>query len=604
MNSYLYFFYALPFGFFLLLLFFSFSEKQIRWLTNFILLPSFFTNFSLLYIFINQPKAYLSQALFTIELGHHHFGFSLFIDELSLILLFLTSFLALVVTKLSHTYLHRDLGYQRFYRTIYLFVSGLFLLSLAGNLDMFFAGWELVGFSSFLLIAYYRDRTRPVKNAFRIYSIYRFSDIGLLLSAILGHILTQNADHFEVLASGQSLLSPDHDVVWLTVMGLFILLAAVGKSGQFPFINWPARAMEGPTPSSAIFYGALSIHCGVVLLLRTYEIWHDSTLVVSLVAMIGLISFLLATLIGLVQSNIKGKMAYATVAQIGLMFIEVALGLHTLVYFHIVGHSLLRCYQILISPSVVVDSVKRLNQPSVLVKPNWVILFLPRKILASLYCFAFQEAFLSNSERGLFVFSFLKWKLFFRKLIGLRSVLFFLLCFAILNLFVLNLPINLFLAYVFAILDVSLSAHCLLSLKHPKIIWRNLFFAQMAFILSIYLIDFQGHLGILLYLFTIIPCWLLGYFVLKDLESPNMKIYNGFYVLKPMKAHLMFIVFIGFSGLPFTTVFWAEDILLGEIFLVEPIILILTTVSLMLNGLIAARILAKVFWGFPTQSEF
>lgn len=603
-SKYLYLVYALPFVAFLTFLFFTFTEKQIKRITDLVILPSIFANCILLFSFLSQSYPYLNLQLFTLNLGHHHFGFSLFVDRLSLILLFLTSFLSYLVTRLSHTYLHRETGYQRFYRTIYLFISGMFLLSLAGNLDMFFAGWELVGFASFLLIAFYRDRTRPVKNAFRVYSIYRISDIGLLLTAILGHILTQDADHFEILASGQSLLAAEHHSGWLTVMGLFVVLASIGKSGQFPFINWPARAMEGPTPSSAIFYGALSIHCGVVLLLRTYEIWKDSFAVVFLITSIGLISLLFATLIGSIQSNIKGKIAYATVGHIGFMFIEVAQGFHTWVLLHIVFHSLLRCYQILISPSVVVESVKKLSQAYSFKSEVSLRALLPQKLISTLYCFSFQEGFLSNSERGFFLFPFLKWKLYFRKLISFKFLSTVLVLFILSNWFLLKFETHLCLAYIFAFLDIFISLHCLLSLKHPKYIWRNLLLAQLAFVLSIYLIDFHGTLGIMMYLLTILPCWLLGYFVLKDLEGLNMKIFNGYYVLNPSKAHLMFIVFIGFSGLPFTTVFWAEDLLLGQIFLVEPVILGLTTFSLMLNGLIVARILTKSFWGFPTQTEF
>lgn len=606
MINLVYILYTLPFFFFLLFLFFNFSEKQIRTLINLILFPPFVANFFVLYQFLNQPNNFISIDLATLHLGkHHHFGFSIFVDSLSLIVLFLTSYLSLLVAKLSHTYLHRETGYQRFYRTIFLFISGMFLISLAGNLDMFFAGWELVGFSSFLLIAFYRDRTRPVKNAYRIYSIYRFADTGLLLGAIAGHVITHNADHFEVLALGQSILSDVSNPGWLTLMGIFVLISAVGKSGQFPFINWPARAMEGPTPSSAIFYGALSIHCGVILLLRTYEIWKSSSHVIWLICLIGLLSFVFATLIGRIQSNIKGQIAYATVAQIGLMFIEVALGFHKLVLFHIVTHSLLRCYQLLISPSVVVEGVKTLNQDLSKKSSLSIESFLPEKLKISIYNFAFQEGFLSISERGFFIFPFFKWKLFFRKIINSNIIPLIIILGGVLPLTILSsYKLNQIFAYVFASLDVLISAQCLLSLRHPKYIWRKFLFAQFAFLISIYLVNPESLTGVWLYCITIIPCWLMGYWALKDFETPNMKIYNGYFVIAPHKAHVMFLAFIGFSGLPLTTVFWAEDILLGEIFLLEPVILILTTLSLMFNGLIVARILSKTFWGFPSYVKF
>src|SRR6185437_15411499 len=131
------------------------------------------------------------------------------------------------------------------------------LLTLAGNLDLMFAAWEMVGLSSFLLIAFYRERQSAVRNALKTYSVYRIADIGMLLAACLE-------------GSGERSGY---------LIGLLLLVAAIGKSAQFPFSFWVARAMEGPTPSSALFYGALSVHAGAYLLLRTYPLWNDVLLV-------------------------------------------------------------------------------------------------------------------------------------------------------------------------------------------------------------------------------------------------------------------------------------------------------------------------------------
>jgi NADH-quinone oxidoreductase subunit L len=136
-------------------------------------------------------------------------------------------------------------------------------------------------------------------------------------------------------------------------LSLLLILAAAGKSAQFPFCFWIPRAMEGPTPSSAIFYDALSVHLGVFLLLRTQPIWGFEIASRLIVLSIGALTVLVASLSEQAQSNIKGQIAYASITQVGFMFIELALGLQSIVLVHFLGNAFLRCYQLLVSPSVV-----------------------------------------------------------------------------------------------------------------------------------------------------------------------------------------------------------------------------------------------------------
>jgi NADH-quinone oxidoreductase subunit L len=136
-------------------------------------------------------------------------------------------------------------------------------------------------------------------------------------------------------------------------IGLMLLLAAAAKSAQFPFSSWLPRAMEGPTPSSAIFYGSLSVHLGVFLLLRTFPFWENLLLVRLLIGGIGGITALLSTMIARVQTSVKTQIGYASLTQIGIMFIEVAAGFELLALVHFAGNAFLRTYQLLVSPSVV-----------------------------------------------------------------------------------------------------------------------------------------------------------------------------------------------------------------------------------------------------------
>jgi NADH:ubiquinone oxidoreductase subunit 5 (subunit L)/multisubunit Na+/H+ antiporter MnhA subunit len=206
---------------------------------------------------------------------------------------------------------------------------------MSGSIDMLFAGWEIVGISSFLLIAFYRQRVQPVRNALRAYTVYRFCDIGLLLGAWMSHLLFHESDHFSNLSVlFEHTAAQPASYPALLVMSLLIFVAASGKSAQFPFCFWLPRAMEGPTPSSAIFYGALSVHLGVFLLLRTMPIWSYHILTRSVLFLIGLLTVVIASLAEKTQSNIKGQVAYASITQVGFMFMELAFGLETLVLVH------------------------------------------------------------------------------------------------------------------------------------------------------------------------------------------------------------------------------------------------------------------------------
>lgn len=313
--------------------------------------------------------------------GDYAFTLSLILDLNAAVFLGVTALLSGIIVKYCRYYLHREAGYSRFFVTIYLFVFGMTLLETAGTLDLLFAGWEIVGIASFLLIAFYRDRPMPVRNALRAYGVYRLCDIGLLLGAWLTH--------------GEPGVA----------LSLLILLAASGKSAQFPFCAWLPRAMEGPTPSSAIFYGALSIHAGVFLLLRTHTIWNVTIVGPICVGAVGAITAAVAGLCGRTQSNIKGQVGYASIVQVGLMLVELALGLHNLALFHFAANAFFRCYQLLVSPSAVAHllRVQSAAGPNAQISDWSIERMFPQRWRSTFYVLSLQEGYLERLTR----FSFL-----------------------------------------------------------------------------------------------------------------------------------------------------------------------------------------------------
>lgn len=261
--------------------------------------------------------------------------------------------LTFLVAVFSRYYLHREEGFKRFFTTLLLFYLGYSLIIFAGNFETFFIGWEFLGISSFLLIAFYRDRYLPVKNGLKVISFYRLGDICLILAMwMCHHLWHKNITFVEWNELGLVAAAYANHYPSALFIALTILVAAAIKSAQLPFSSWLPRAMEGPTSSSAIFYGSLSVHIGVFLLLRTYPFWGHELVLKAAVISIGLATSLVATGIARVQSSIKAQIAYASIVQIGLMFIEVALGFHTLALVHFAGNAFLRTYQLLVSPSV------------------------------------------------------------------------------------------------------------------------------------------------------------------------------------------------------------------------------------------------------------
>ncbi len=137
--------------------------------------------------------------------------------------------------------------------------------------------------------------------------------------------------------------------------GFLLLMAACGKSAQGPFAGWLPRAMEGPTPSSSIFYGALSIHAGAYLLLRSEPILRSSPEVSAAVVVVGLLTAFLGTAAQRASSDAKSSLAYSSMTQLGVIFAEIGLGLHWLALLHILGHAVVRTLQLLRAPSMLHD---------------------------------------------------------------------------------------------------------------------------------------------------------------------------------------------------------------------------------------------------------
>lgn len=275
-------------------------------------------------------------------------------DLVTFVFLAFSTVIIAIIGRFSLSYLHRDAYYHKFFSLYYIFQLSLALLVLSSGSTYMFMGWELLGLSSVLLIAFYEHRSGPLKNAIRIEFIYEFGDV--FFCALIVLLLYFHMEDVTKLA-----LIQEKGCAWAMVL---LIIPFFLKSSIFPWL-WLPRAMEGPTPSSAIFYGSLSTHIPIFLLLRLWpvewslpafwpEVWTISHPVNAIVVAIAIcvISAFITTHLSRQVSDAKNAIAYATITQVAIIYIEIFFGLRTLALVHVVSHGIYRTFEFLRTPSL------------------------------------------------------------------------------------------------------------------------------------------------------------------------------------------------------------------------------------------------------------
>jgi NADH:ubiquinone oxidoreductase subunit 5 (subunit L)/multisubunit Na+/H+ antiporter MnhA subunit len=285
-------------------------------------------------------------------IGGYHYDIVMQTDLIAVTYALFSTLLLFLICSFSQRYLHKESGFHRFYLALLIFATGLLLVSFAGTLELLLVGWEIVGLSSIMLIAFFTTRPQPAQNGLWVFSIYRLTDIGLYAAILYLHSHSQ-----------ATRLTPLDSVTWsgiglhegTQVTAFLLLIAVLGKSALFPFSSWLPRAMEGPTPSSAVFYGALSVHLGPLLLLRMADLISATPALSATLIAVGALTALVANLSVRVQSDIKSRLAFSAVGQLGFITIEIGLGWFELALLHVVAHAVFRTLQFLRAPSLLHD---------------------------------------------------------------------------------------------------------------------------------------------------------------------------------------------------------------------------------------------------------
>lgn len=341
-----------------------------------------------------------------VALPDYEFQVKLVFDRLSVPFALLSFLLVGTIGGFATRYMHRERGYNRFFVLYALFGAGMVLAALAGTVETLFAGWELVGLSSALLVAFFQERAAPPRNGLRVWAVYRVSDAALLLAAVVTHHLVGSGD-FARLVDGAAWPDGRATVTesQALVIGLLLLVAAAGKSALVPFSGWLPRAMEGPTPSSAVFYGALSVHLGAYLLLRAHPLIAASPVLAGIVVALGLITAVYAYLVGTVQTDIKSALSFASLAQVGIIVAEIGLGWNYIALVHLLGHACLRTTQFVRAPTLLHDYHTLENAigthlPTARGPLGWL---LPAGARTWLYRFAMERGYLDAALGTFFV---------------------------------------------------------------------------------------------------------------------------------------------------------------------------------------------------------
>jgi NADH-quinone oxidoreductase subunit L len=274
--------------------------------------------------------------------------FSVLVDGLTAVMLFVVTLVSLLVHVFSVAYMHGDAKYRKFFAWLQMFSVSMLLLVLSGNLFHLFVGWELVGLCSYKLIGHWSERADPGNAARKAFITTRIGDLGMVAALM---IVWARVGSFEFSAVFEAAGREGFADGWLTWTGLGLFFAAMGKSAQFPLHVWLPDAMEGPTPVSALIHAATMVAAGVYLVARAFPLFTPDALVV--VATVGATTALMAGLVAVAQDDIKKVLAYSTVSQLGYMFLGLGSGAWHAGLFHLTTHAFFKALMFLGSGSVI-----------------------------------------------------------------------------------------------------------------------------------------------------------------------------------------------------------------------------------------------------------
>jgi NADH-quinone oxidoreductase subunit L len=367
---------------------FSFPGKASGWIATGAILSSCFLSVCVFSKIWNAGHIVHQQQLwFTI--GATKISAGILLNNLSALMLLLVSLIALPVHIYSTAYMKDDENKSRYFAYLSFFCFSMLALVVVDNLVLFYIFWELVGFSSYLLIGFWFTRDKAVQANKKAFIMNRIGDIGLLIAIIIlftqfhtfdidtlfgsTNLVNFSGVHgsFGLVHLDSPLLPNHYESVWenydfIPLSGLLqyvacggIFLAVAAKSAQFPLHTWLPDAMEGPTSVSALIHAATMVAAGVFLLGRVYSLFNETEL--TILAIIGCFTAFMAATIALTQNDLKRILAYSTISQLGFMIMAMGIGAYASSLFHLVTHAFFKCLLFLVA-GIVIHQVQHLKE--------------------------------------------------------------------------------------------------------------------------------------------------------------------------------------------------------------------------------------------------
>ena len=270
-----------------------------------------------------------------LTVGETTITWGVMVDRLSVVMVGLVTFVALLVQVYSLEYMKGEPRYGWYFAAHALFAAAMLALVLADNLLFLYIAWELVGLGSYLLIGFWYERRSAAEAAKKAFVTTRIGDVGLLVGIIL---LFKATGSFDLSAIFHAAQLGGLSQATLNAATFLIFLGAMGKSAQFPFHVWLPDAMEGPTPVSALIHAATMVAAGVFLVARTMPLFELAPDVLLFVAVVGLFTFAFAGTLALVMTDLKRVLAYSTISHLGLMMLGLGAGSVAAAIFHLLAH--------------------------------------------------------------------------------------------------------------------------------------------------------------------------------------------------------------------------------------------------------------------------
>ena len=285
--------------------------------------------------FVNGGLLPIHSSFTWIDLGEWQISWGLLIDRISIVMIGLITFVAFLVQIYSVGYMKGDSRFGWYFAVHSLFAAAMLLLVLSDNLLLLYFAWELVGLGSYLLIGFWYEKKSAAEAAKKAFVTTRIGDVGLLIGIIILFKASGTFDISSIIHVAQEGGISNDVIFWSS---LLIFLGAMGKSAQFPLHVWLPDAMEGPTPVSALIHAATMVAAGIYLVGRMFPLFELGPGILTIISIVGIVTFILAGAIALVMTDIKRVLAYSTISHLGLMMLSLGSFGAPAAFFHLVIH--------------------------------------------------------------------------------------------------------------------------------------------------------------------------------------------------------------------------------------------------------------------------